>query len=550
MKAKNLALMSASILALVLFIGLTSAASLTIQDQVIPSSVTNTAGTFDITFDLVNSGVEADIDWNGSTITGGNADISFSEDYINASETLNIVATVTFDTSYTGTISGTIEANPSGAGDSKTLNFSVQINDPVPDWQNNFCEWDDGITGNPGDLRVKIEDITVTGFGDDKEWLPFDEIEVEVSVDNRGNDDVDNIEIEWGLYDEEQEEWVIDVDNEKDFDLKDGDDETITFTFKIDNKMDIDLEDLDDGTHYTLYVRATGEVDNDDNDDTCSDDQESIELVYERDFVILTNIDVSSPVSCGSNLEISADVWNIGTRDQDNVQVKVFNNKLGIDEMIDVGDINSFSDEKLSLSIEIPEDAEEDTYVLSFEVYDEDDDLYVNDYDDQDSRFTLGITVQGSCSDSPIGGSDSKAIVSAKLEAGGKAGEELVIRATLTNTGNQVATYLINAAGYAEWASLEDIEPNSITLDSLESGDIVLTFTVKDDAEGDKLFDLEVVSGSELVVSQPVSVSITPKAKTDLSGIFGDNWYLWLIGVLNVILVIIIIIVAIKVARK
>ncbi|MFH1326743.1 MAG: putative S-layer protein [archaeon] len=423
---------------------------------------------------------------------------------------------------------------------------------PEPDWTNDFCVWDDGIEGNPGDLRVKIDTTLTQGYGDDTEWFPFDEVEVEVTVDNKGDDDVDNIEVEWGLYDHDLEEWVIDVDNEKDFDVKDGDDEVITFTFTIDDKMDVDLEDLDDGKHYSLYVRTTGEVDNDNNDDTCEWDSEDIEIIIERDFVVVSNLEFQETVSCGTELRLVGDVWNIGDRDQDEVSVKVFNKELSFSEIVEIGDINSFESENLDMIIKIPSNAKEKSYIFSLEVYDEDNDIYENDYDDESSTSIL-VRVEGSCSDSPTddGGDTTgvSAIVSAVLESGGKAGQNLVIKATITNTGDQMTTFLLNAAGYAGWADSADLERDSVILGPGDSEDILITFQVMSDAKGDQLFNLEVVSEKELVAVQPVSVSIETSS-FDISSSLGENWYLWLIGLLNVILVVIIIVVAIRVARK
>ena len=63
------------------------------------------------------------------------------------------------------------------------------------------------------------------------------------------------------------------------------------------------------------------------------------------------------------------------------------------------------------------------------------------------------------------------------------------------------------------------------------------------------MFNIEVVSQNQLLATQPVSVSITG-AKTGLSGIFGDSWYLWVLGLVNLVLVILIIVIAVRVVRS
>jgi hypothetical protein len=82
---------------------------------------------------------------------------------------------------------------------------------------------------------------------------------------------------------------------------------------------------------------------------------------------------------------------------------------------------------------------------------------------------------------------------------------------------------------------------------------VIVPFDVKPDVSGDKLFNIEVVADNQLVISQPVSVSIGGEGsggQGSIEDVFGDNWYLWLLGALNVILILIIIIVAIRVASR
>lgn len=409
-----------------------------------------------------------------------------------------------------------------------------------------FCEWDDGVSGNPGDLSVKISDVSVTGIGDNEKMLPFDEAEVKVEVKNRGDDDINDVSVEWGLYDKKTGDWVIEPDEVDQVDINNGKTKTFTFTFTIDDSMDVDLQDLEDGSNYLIYVRATGDVDNVNNDPTCTSDSESVDLVIENDFVVLTNFETPETVQCGSDLQIGADAWNIGSDDQDSVSVKITNKELGISKTFDVGDINSFDSQSLDATVSIPKNAQEKSYVLTFEVLDDNGDVYQADYEDTLAKFTKTISVQGSCSTSAT---TPKAVVTAKLASGGKAGQSLVITATITNTGDKTAQFLLNPAGFAGWANSGSVDPKTLTLNAGQSGIATFTLDVKKDAVGDNTFNIEVVSDNQLVVNQPVSATIE-KSQFNLSGVFGDSWYLWLLGIINVILVVVIIIVAVKVARK
>jgi hypothetical protein len=552
MKPKSLFTVFAGILLFVMIINFSSAAiDLTLVSK--PTSVDNSAGSFNIVFSVnyTGSGDNTTVNFSGSGLTTGTGSITAIPDLnITLNETKQVTATVNFNSGQTGSIAGTIKANASGQTDE--LPFSVSL---TQNFQDNFCRFDNGISSNIGDLDVTIDNVKVSGYGDDNEWFPFDEIEVEVVVDNRGGDDVDNIEVEWGLYDADIAEWVIDVDNENDFDLKNGKDDSVIFTFTIDDKMEIDLEDLDDGDRYIFFARATGEIaeGDDEGNDTCDWDSEDIELIVEDSFVISTDLAAPETISCGQDLQVSGTLWNIGSDDQDDVSLKIFAKDLDIEEFVTFDTLDSFDTEDFDISIPIPRNAAEKTYTLTFEVYDEDNDIFKNDFDDDESRVSMPLVVSGGCSTSGGTGGDGEpdAVIAAELESGGKAGEQLVVKALITNTGDEDAEYTINAAGYDEWADSLDITPETISVDSGDSREVLFTFDVKGDVSGDQLFTIELVSDGDFVAEQPVSVTIEEAGQgLDLGGIFGGNWYLWLIGLLNLILVIIIIVVAVRVARK
>jgi uncharacterized membrane protein len=391
-----------------------------------------------------------------------------------------------------------------------------------------------------GNLDISIEDLSVDkGYGKDNEWLPLDEINIEVDVENNGNEKIKNIVVEWGLYNEDTDEWVME-EEESDFSLSDGDKQTLTLTFTLD-----DVKEFEEGGTYVFYVWATGE-DTELDEDTCISDSENVEMIIESDFVIISDLTVLETVSCGSEVVISADVWNIGEDDQDDVKIIVYNQELGLNKEIDIGSIDAFDNSPLDFTFQLPKTLEEKTYTIKLTVYDEDNKVYQNDYDDEKSIEDVFLKVEGSCS-------VAEASVNAVLESGGQAGKPLVVKATITNTGDKTTTYLLNAAGYADWASAASLDKTSLTLDAGKSEEVFITLNVNKEVSGDKLFSLEVLSENELVVSQPVQVTITKR-----SGLFGitgnalsgENKYLWGIGIINVILIVLIIIIAIRIARK
>ncbi len=399
-----------------------------------------------------------------------------------------------------------------------------------------FCEYN-----NPGDLEVEINDIQNNGFGKDDEWYPLDEIEVEVEVENDGNDNMEDISLEWGFYSKDNEEWIIDVDEEDEFDLDEGDTEVVTFSFNLNKKdLDVDLDELDDGD-YTFYVRATGNNEDNTNEISCETDSDSIEVLIEDDFVTLSDINVVGDTFCGSIVQITADIWNIGSDDQDDVQIEVYNNDLGIDETVTINEIESFKDKDLSIEFTLPKDIEEKRYYLDLTVYDEDGDIYENS-DNDESSFTIALDVEGNCEIIP------NAAVFASLESGGMAGAEMQIKATVTNNGDETETFQVGLGDYASWAELVEIDPETATIEAGGARDVLITLNVNPDASSTETLNIILEGTDGGILTQPIEVSIE---QSFLSKILrGNNNYLWGIALLNIILVIVIIIIAIKVARK
>lgn len=533
MEMKKLNLLFAGIFVLIFLIG--SASALTLSSST--TTLSQSGGSFDITLsDTSGSGnlVYSVKDSSGTSYTG----FSFNQPSFAGNATLSVVYTIPtgfnfdFKEEYTVTITAT--ETVSGSITTKTIPFVAS----------NFCE----SVKNDGKLKASIDNIDVINdydFGDSNEWYMFDEIQVDVLVENNGNEDINNIVVEWGLYDTQSKEWAIELNEENDFDLNSDDDNTITFTFTLNNKLDEKLKDLEKGD-YVLYVRATGEIDGGTykGEDTCSSDSDTSKLVIDKDFVILNNIQVPATIQCDSETQISADVWNIGSRDQNNVYINVYNKELGIDQDVQVGDIDSFESSDFNFNLQLPKEIQEKKYTLTLTVYDDNNDVFENGNNDK-SAFPVSLNVQGSCS-------VPKASLTAVLESGGQAGKQLVVRATITNTGTKSTIYLLSALDYTGWASSATFDKSALTLDTGNSEDVLITFDVNKDAIGTNSFNLKVLSGNELVVSQPVQIDITKSGISGITGnlFSGNNGYIWGIGILNLILIILIIVIAVRIARK
>jgi len=399
------------------------------------------------------------------------------------------------------------------------------------------------LTGSTGNLKLSIEDFSVEkGYGEDNEWFPLDEVQVEIEVENKGDEKIRDVTIGWGLYNVDTGEWIID-DEESDFNLGDDTKETIYINFKLD-----DPDDFEDEADYVFYVWAEGEDRNQDPElDTCVWASDDISIEIESDFVVLDNFEYLETMSCGSTVQIMADVFNIGDSNQDEVSVEVYDkfSRLKLNKKIEIGDINAFDNEVMNLEFEIPQDAEEGWYNLVFSVHDEDGDQYENNYDDTLSQSIISFKIEGGCVIIP------KVSISASLISGGMSGEQMVVKGTISNTGDSIKEYSVSATGYTSWASDVSLDAETFNLGAGQSTEVMFTFEVNKDVSGTQMFDIEVVSEGELELKQPVQVSITKKAGFLTGNIISEgNWYVWGIGALNVLLILIIIIVAIKVARK
>jgi hypothetical protein len=493
-----------------------------------------------LNFKLNNTGITdyTGITWTGNTSTGVWSLPTLTT--LNVGENTALSATLSsIPSTYTGTITASIAAIASGGSPNDVLQVTINVV-PISCAYNNTY----------GNLRIKKIEFTNNGFsgsefGSDDEWFPIDDITVEITVENNGNEKIEDVELEWGLYDPSADRWIIDFDDEDKFDIKSDKEEVVTVEFTLDD-ADVDLEDMDEGT-YELYVRATG-FDNEYDQDICDLESEEAEIIIESDFVVLNEISVPETVSCGTDFLVSANVWNVGGEDQEGVYVNIYNKELKIDKNVDIGDVDAFSSEKLDTNIVIPSNAADKTYGFVFSVYDENDDIYENDYDGDESSFTVPVKLVCTGGTSGTDGTVPKTVVSASLESGGKAGAALVVKSTITNLENKAITYTINPVGYSGWADSAKVDQSTFVLGAGESKSVSITFDVKDDAQGEKFFDIEVVSGNEVVTTQPVSVTIEKKGFSMAQ--LGEGNYIWAIAIINIILVVAIILVAVRAIRK
>ena len=549
MNRKTLGLMSAGLLLVVLFFSLTSALTLTGV-----SSVTLDQNDLSETFTLTTN-VDADFSINtASPIT-----LTDSSNHVITLNFIGSGASAVTSNDFTVTASGDISNfNFPESASTNVIFYAENTTDPLDNVtktitftfdNTDFCK----DCENKGNLDIAEVDIKVIkGFGDDDEyWYPFDEIEVEVNVENNGLYDVDGIEIEWVIYTASGKK-IMDG-TLKDFNLKDDKDETVTFKFKLNKNID----DFEGEDSLFFHIRAKGTIDDNsagifDGEDTCDSEKIEVDIYADDDFVILTDIKINGfalngdvfeeyDLKCGEEVTITADVWNIGSDDQEEISMIVYNKALGIQETFELGDIDAYENKEISFNIIVPKDVDSKWYTLNLEVYDEDNDLFENSKDDE-SIFDVVFKTSEECS-------MSEPIISAELLTEAKENKEMSIKVSIKNTGSKAVVYSVNAAGYADWADLTEIGAKTLELNAGETKDVIFTFMTKKDSAGERFFNLEVVADNKLVKTQPVVVSIE-EANKNVSDFIKANWKILVIALVNLILIIAIIIVAVRTYRR
>lgn len=536
MKAKIFSSISFAVLFLLVLTSFTSALGMTTPD------FTGNSTTLTITTNSTESGTL-------SLHYTGDLQISFNETFpleVTNDLTYNIKATIQNDTDDLDYGGYNVIFNATLNGVSKTDEST---------YEKGFYDGE-----NKGELKVEIDELRVLdGFGDDDEyWYPLDEVEIIFNIDNNGDWDIENIEIEVCVWDENEKECVFDEDDFDidldDFDLKKNKDEDITMILYL------DAENLEsENNDYIIYIKAIGEIDDKtseyNGDKTGNSDSEKIKIITDDNFVIINNIQIKEDsFSCGDSLTFTADVWNIGDKEleDDEVYVHVYNKELGIDKTIEFNSgIAEMDSEQIMFTVKIPENAEEKIHKISFNAYEKksftDKNLFENEEEDT-SKFSYLLTIEkGSCLTTPT------AAISAKLDSEAKAGKDLIVKATIVNTGSETKTFTISLDSYSDWAESATADKTSVTINAGASEDVLITLKVLSDAEGENGFDIEVLEGTKYMF-QPVSVTIEKASffpsLTGLVSGFGNNVYLYGIGALNLLLIAAIIFVAVKVARR
>jgi len=520
----------------------------TITDISAPSSVSENAGSFTFTFNL--------------TYTGGSPDMDFSFDNSNSTiGTVSIPDALDFDGSsgpdfkiVTGTVTGfsnqggnsmnvIIDALSTSSERDNEQGFSVLIDEVFQ-----FCE-----EGENGTLEIKNFYIDNLGNGEDEEWEPLDEIEIEVEVENKGDDKVKDVTVEIMILDSSGDDVTNDFDFEDEtIDLKNLDEDEEDTALFIINEVPADL---DEG-NYRIYLKAYDDGDEElqctsTSSDFNGDDDQYHEVEFNRDedqAVIIKDDDLNDQkilASCGDeNVAIDLPVYNIGEDKEDKVLVYLYNNELGIAESFLIDNLRSGKRRDANFFINLPEEMSRTNYVLNvinYYDYDDDEDEFdLSSYDrnseedlDEDYRLRLEVLSCGSV----------EPTMTAELQSEAMLDEEMVVKVLIRNNGN-ADTFSVSLSSIESWADVISIEPSTLSIGKDGTGEVTLRFIPK--AEGSQTFRINSIVGGE---SFEQSVSVNIEGEQSFIESIGDTAAYALIGIIALVILILLTLI-VKVSRR
>lgn len=227
---------------------------------------------------------------------------------------------------------------------------------------------------------LEITDVELNG-DNDGELVPGDEDNTfDITVNNDYPEDLEDVTVTVTIRNINDDNDDLDEESES-FDLDSGDDDTISVTF------DLSDEDLTEDDYEVEFL-----IEGEDND---GEDYESLytqtfTVQREKHQILIKEAELSSTIiQCLKQTDLSVMIKNVGESDEDDVEIRVRNAALSIDQNEKNIEVEKYSDSdndyEANFAIEI-EDAKAGTYPLIVEVY--------RDGDLEDST-TLNLEVRG-----------------------------------------------------------------------------------------------------------------------------------------------------------
>ena len=379
-----------------------------------------------------------------------------------------------------------------------------------------FCDRDDSDL-----LMTKIE-IGDIDFDDD-DYLIGDQ--VDVTVENvKALEDLENVQTKVCLYNVDSDEEIDCWDSDDEFDIDKSDKEDYDVSFTIPNVEEIGKKD-----NYLLFAIVEAE-DADEGDPRCYYKAEDINIERDKYDILIKSLTLSpSIVSCGESFQVTVELENVGSKEDDSVYVKFLEKALGIDERSTTYTLDKYdnrdNDATVRETFTIPSDADEKDYSIEVVVY----------YDDEDSTKSAfeTLTVSGCRASEPV--KPVTELITLNVMDPSIVGNSFSIPVQIANEGDNFVQYTMELTNTEAWA--EPANAISVALDAGQSSTYYFYVTKKAEVSGVQGATIVLKSGTKVVKSQSLSVDtgVTGGSKTTGASVFSglkniDSKVFWIVG--------------------
>lgn len=384
-----------------------------------------------------------------------------------------------------------------------------------------------GVIGN---LEVSIKEPD-----DNDEFAPKDIVEIEVEVENYGDEDLDDIIVEAFLLvidkqngeldrveDVESEEIDIDEDDEEDFLLE----------------LELPNGDLDEDDEYILFVKA---YEDNHEDEQCGEDQIDLDVEREKHDIFIEGFEVSpKSLSCGEELSVTFDLENIGTSEEDDMFITVRIPGLGVEETSGFFTLEEFDEDdndiKKTVRVGVPGDIALGQYLLEAEVF----------FDDGDESHVMQETIQISeCGGDFVGDfiADLSSDVSIDPTLDKRRGDDIRIPLEIENVGGEFAEFhvVLRNSGFMPTTS------QNVLLAGKQSKTLYLESSIREDASfGDHVVNIDIFSEGNLIDQKEVIVRVKQPVEREAPTKFKFTFTLLILSILVLVIIIYFLVVLFK----
>ncbi len=334
--------------------------------------------------------------------------------------------------------------------------------------------------------NVELTDET----GDESVLAPGDTLAISFDIENKLRNALKSIKVSSWL-ESETGKRLTDKYQFDTFSLEDRESTSLDYKVRI-------PFNIQDGTKIFIVISAKGV--NGETDDTTSTLYITTKKVERQEHKLaFESVSLSeSSVECGSIVDLSANIWNVGT-ETETAYVKVQSAELGINAVSDSFTMKakgSTANIITTLSLQIPTSAISRNYTLNV--------LAV--YNNNKSAEVAKIPVEVICA-TPTPTSQGTGVIDTRLtNLTSKAGETTTITLSFRNTGKTSANFEAQLLG-CDWCTAE-VFPKEFTLAPGENKSLSVQITPNINSFGEKQFTLVVKSNGAIVTSKDFTVTV------------------------------------------